>query len=527
MRDEEQALRVVAPEPYYVLQTEINNNYHCEIDNAHNKLDDRCSNRDDDNITVTGDGPNYSNFYALHPVSSTTSRELVYLVRNSIPIFFTFFIQYLVQILIPTYFASKLGSVDMSACTLSITTFYLTGPVLINGFTSSLDTLCSTAYGARHYHKVGHYYIQCTLILLILIIPSMTFWQNSKGFFDYITLIGYPDDSELAHLCTIFLKNFTFVAPAVVIFESTKRFLQSQCKFSIPTRIVISGIPISIFFNIFLKKFFDDENLIEVPALSFVLTYWIMTVLLLLYVVFIDGYQCLPELKELKNWTFRTFIQSSKIYFTLGIPGILMILSEALAFQLITFLSTTFPKNQLAAQSIVSTLASLAFQPPYAVGICCSTHIANLIGARSSNYKPAMNAIYILMASLSLFNFTWFFIFRKQLASLFTSDPDILFISSNLAKIIAINQFIDCFNILCAAILRGQGRQKIGSILSLASYYLIGIPLEFYFAFKLDLKIYGLWIGLALAVNFLSVTELIIVYKSKWMEIIKRNHKLA
>lgn len=252
-----------------------------------------------------------------------------------------------------------------------------------------------------------------------------------------------------------------------------------------------------------------------------------MALSLLLYTFYIDGYQCLPLLQDLKSWKLIPFLKTSSIFFKLGIPGILMIFSESFAFQIITFLSTTFSKEQLAAQSIVQTLASLAFQPPFAVGICCSTHIANIIGARSSNYKPAMKAIYILMIILACFNFTWFFIFRSKLIKCFTHDEVIIEMATKLAAIIAINQFLDCFNILCAAVLRGQGRQKIGSILSLLSYYIIGVPLEMYLAMSRGLEIYGLWTGLAVAVSFLSILELKIVRSSDWHDIMRKNHKLA
>ncbi|KGK35780.1 hypothetical protein JL09_g5070 [Pichia kudriavzevii] len=250
-----------------------------------------------------------------------------------------------------------------------------------------------------------------------------------------------------------------------------------------------------------------------------------MTIALVSYMFFVDGYQCLPTIEGIKAWTVKSFVKSSFVFFQLGVPGVIMILSEAFAFQIITFLSTSFPKSQLAAQSIISTLASLAFQPPFAVGICCSTRIANIIGAKSENYKPAMKAIYILMIGLSIFNFSWFFFLRNRITSLFTNDPEILDIAQRLAIIIAINQFLDCFNILCAAVLRGQGRQRIGSLLSLTTYYLIGIPLELFFAFKLDWKIYGLWIGLAIGVNFLSLLEMVIVNHSNWNNIIKESRK--
>lgn len=463
----------------------------------------------------------------LSPVTTTAFQEFTYLCKHSVPIFLTFFIQYMVQVLIPTYFASQLGSIYMSATTLSITTFYLTGPVIINGFTSALDTLCSTAFGAKHYHKVGTYYIQCTILLILLVIPSMIFWSNSNTFFDRITTITNPDDHELAELCTAFLENFTYVAPAVAIFECTKRFLQSQCKFSVPTKVVTLGIPTSICCNLYFRSMLSLENAIKGPAISFVCTYWLMTICLVSYVLFIDGYQCLPHSNELKTWNLNILMNNTKLFISLGFPGIMMILSEAFAFQVLTFCSTTFPKDQLAAQSIVSVLASLAFQPPYAVGICCSTHIANIIGSKSSNYKVAMKAIYTLMFGLSIFNFTWFFVFGGPISSFFTEDKSILSTTSKLTKLIAINQFLDCFNIICAAVFRGQGRQNIGSIFSIIAYYAIGIPLEIYFGFTLGLQLFGLWIGLALAVNFLSVAEFILVYKSNWIRIIKQSNRIA
>lgn len=522
MSQELDKLVSVPPEPYK--DQTFNSDLNCPCDDNAESSEELSDNIDDyiDDLET--------NFIPLHPQTTTTFHELYYLSKHSVPVFFTFFIQYIVQILIPTYFSSHLGPIYMSACSLSFTTFYLTGPVLVNGFSSCLDTLCSTAYGAKHYHKVGHYYAQCTLLLSLLIIPSIYFWSNAYPFFDYITKFNNSADediSNLKNLCTSYISMFTYVAPAIVVFECTKRFLQSQCRFSIPTRIVVGGIPTSIFFNWYLKNVTATENAYLVPIISFVTTYWLMTFALVGYTFMVDGYQCLPSLQDLKSWTLISFFKSCPIYFNLGIPGILMILSEALAFQIITFSSASFPKDQLAAQSIVNTLSSLAFQPPYAIGICCSTHIANLIGSRSSNYKSAINAIYILMLLLSIFNFTWFYSLRVKIITIFTNDEKIIKTASNLAIILAINQIFDCINIITAAILRGQGRQKIGSILSILNYYIIGVPLELYLGFYLNFQVYGLWTGLAIGVLVLSMVQLFIVKNSDWMKIMKNNHKLV
>lgn len=464
--------------------------------------------------------------------NTTVEFELKYIIKNSIPVLVTFIFQYFIQIMIPIYFSSKGGSNNLSAASLAITTFYLTGPVIINGFTSSLDTLCSTAFGADHFRKVGHYYLQCTAILLIMMIPSMLFWCKSFLFFNsflpsdsFIYSVQVNQENKLESTLPLLASNYLAVmpwaAPAVVIFECTKRFLQAQNKFSIPTKIVFIGMPMSYFLNVLLENHLDQTA----PAFSFVLTYWLMALLIISYVVLIDGYQCLPLKSDFP--TFKSFFENTSQYFKLGVPGILMILSESLAFQVLTFLSTTFSSDQLAAQSIVATISSLAFQLPFAVGICCCTRVANIIGARSKNYIESTKAITIVTFSLSCFNFLWMVIFRRKIASFFTDDKQLLDLTANLTFLIAINQFLDCFNVICAAVLRSQGRQNIGSILSIFSYYFIGMPLEWLFAFYFDYQVFGLWIGLAIAVNFLSLSEIFIVLKSDWESIIAKNHKMV
>lgn len=77
-----------------------------------------------------------------------------------------------------------------------------------------------------------------------------------------------------------------------------------------------------------------------------------------------------------------------------------------------------FSVSQLTAQSIVATLNSLAFQPPY---IFCSTHSNHKFDSYLLfKFKHAMSAIYIVMVLLSILRVAWFYFSRKQVASLFT-----------------------------------------------------------------------------------------------------------
>lgn len=84
----------------------------------------------------------------------------------------------------------------------------------------------------------------------------------------------------------------------------------------------------------------------------------------------------------------------------------------------------------------------------------------------------------------------------------------------------AVNQFCDCMNIVAAGILRGQGRQKIGSYINMVAYYIIALPLAYVLAFVADLEVYGLWLGLVCGIAVLALGEVYFAIKADWDRIV-------
>lgn len=130
----------------------------------------------------------------------------------------------------------------------------------------------------------------------------------------------------------------------------------------------------------------------------------------------------------------------------------------------------------------------------------------------------------ILSAYIAAINFSLVFFGRHSLGKLFTSSQDVLKISDKILILVAINQIADSFNVLGAGILRGQGRQSIGSILNMISYYVIALPIGYGLAFKLEYGLFGLWTGLILGVLFLAITEFICMCRSDWPRILVESY---
>ncbi|KAG7855749.1 hypothetical protein KL939_004213 [Ogataea angusta] len=241
------------------------------------------------------------------PVHVTTSfkLELKNLVRNSLPTLVTFLLQNSLLLVIPIYFAGKQGKDVLSASSMAINLFYISGPALVFGFCTAEDTLCSTAFGAKSYTKVGLYYQRSILILHIMFIPIALLWMTSGP----LLRVFSP---ELADMCIPILRLMVLAIPALIVFECSKRYLLSQNKFRAPTLVLAGAIPFSLIFNMAFERFYLG------PALSLVLTYWAVSVLVVTYIYF-DDRQCwnsdLRLSVLLQDWG----------QFSIGLSGIIMV----------------------------------------------------------------------------------------------------------------------------------------------------------------------------------------------------------
>lgn len=440
--------------------------------------------------------------------------ETKVLFKYSIPLIITFLLQYSLTVA-SVFSVGRLGSTQLAAVSLSSMTANISGYAIIQGVSTCLDTLCAQAYGRLDFNAVGLHFIRCCYLLFILYVPMFILWFFlSKPILLFI--IG-NENPELIILATTYLKVLGFGLPGFILFENSKHFLQSQGIFHASTYVLIVCAPLNALLNYLLVW---DKTIgmgfIGAP-LSVVITNWLMCFSLFAYIFCVNGYQCIPN----QSIFHKSYFINWKKMINLSIPGVLMVEAEWLAFEIITFSASKLGTDVLAAQSIVSTTCVLLYQIPFALSIAASTRIAWFIGAASKKAAvKATHATLITAGCLGVLSGTFLFIFRNFFASLYTSDPNVLHIASLVLIIGAIYQINDFLSCATGGILRGQGRQKIGGILNLVSYYLIALPFAFFFAFYVKLGLIGLWLGMIIALFFVSVSQTYFVITSNWDDII-------
>ncbi len=82
-------------------------------------------------------------------------------------------------------------------------------------------------------------------------------------------------------------------------------------------------------------------------------------------------------------------------------------------------------------------------------------------------------------------------------------------------------------NTVLAGIMRGCGRQKIGAIVNLVTYWVVGLPCAVGLAFYAEMGALGLWTGLACTASVQALLMTLTVFKFDWHQEAQRAQALV
>lgn len=445
---------------------------------------------------------------------ATTKNEMDKLFKYSAPLIITFFLEQIFS-LVCVVFVGHLGKEELAAVSMASMTSTIV-LAIFEGIATSLDTLCPQAYGARKYKYVGIHTQRCSFFSLVMFIPAALFWYFSGFFLSFIL-----EDKKVIELTQQFLRILILAGPPYILFENGKRFLQAQGIFDAGTYILFITAPLNIFLN-WVLVYSENFGLGYIGApIASVINFWAMLILLVLYVVFIDGSQCWDglTLKAFDHW-----YELSK----LAIPGIIMLLAESMAYEILTLFASKFGTSALATQSALSSVVSLLYMIPFAISVASSTRIANFVGASNiSGGQMAINVGFFTSILIALFNCCITFFGSKYIAFLFTNDEDVINMFVSLCPLVSIFVIFDSLACVANGILRALAMQMIGGTISLICYYVIAVPLALFLSFKLDLELLGLWLGNGAGLLTIAITEIYVIYNIEWTKVIENAKKLG
>lgn len=240
------------------------------------------------------------------------------------------------------------------------------------------------------------------------------------------------------------------------------------------------------------------------------ITETLLPLCLLVYVYFAVGSECWC------GFTRRAF-QNWGPMIRLALPGLIMVEAECIAFEVLTLASSYLGTTELAAQSILATISSIAWQIPFPLSIAGSTRVANLIGATLVDAaKTSAKVSFWGAVIVGLFNMILLSSLRSYIPRLFSPEPEVVDLVAGVLPLCAAFQLFDALAANCNGILRGLGRQEVGGYIQLFCYYVIAMPISMGTTFGLGWGVMGLWTGVALALGLVSLIEFIWISRANW-----------
>ncbi|MBT3487948.1 MAG: MATE family efflux transporter [Desulfobacula sp.] len=190
----------------------------------------------------------------------------------------------------------------------------------------------------------------------------------------------------------------------------------------------------------------------------------------------------------------------------IGIPAGFQYFFEVSAFAASSIMVGWMGTVALAAHQVALNLASISFMVAMGISSAATIRVSTAVGKRDIHgtrlagfTAAALCAGFMASAGLVFIGFRFF------LPTLYISEKEVIDISASLLVIVAFFQISDGTQAVGLGILRGITDMKIPTLITLAAYWLMGLPSGYYMAFKLDMGIYGIWYGLLVSLSISGI----------------------
>ncbi len=191
---------------------------------------------------------------------------------------------------------------------------------------------------------------------------------------------------------------------------------------------------------------------------------------------------------------------------TQGIPIMLQHSSVSIGFLIITKFVSDFGEKAIATFGIGTRIDALIVLPAIGIAMAVVPMVGQNFGARKFDriveiYNFALKyALMPLLAGIGII-----FIFAENLAAIFTTDTEVISMTSYYLRIAAWAYLSTAIGIISASVLQGILKSHLSLVYTLLRFFVIGIPAITFFAYFLGLREIGIWTGILVSSMVVAV----------------------
>ena len=429
------------------------------------------------------------------------SRELRAMVTLAVPVVLSE-LGWMAMGVVDTIMVGRLGPAAIGAVALGNAICY-TPSIFGVGLMLGLDTLVAQAYGRNDHDECHRWLAQGVYLACVASVPIMLgIWLASLGF----THFGIAQ--EVAGPASGYLRLLNWGTLPLLLYGATRRYLQGVGQVRVITVTYVLANLVNWFGNwvlIYGKLGFPALG-VNGSAISTAISRVIMAAALL---GFAWRYERGRGHPLFHHWAAPQAARLKRLL-QLGAPAAGQILLEVGAWNLATLSAGYLTPVALATHQIVLNYASVTYMVPLGISAAAAVSVGHAVGAgdpararRAGWMALGLGTSFMLLAALM------FLLWPRPLIELFSRDPRVLAVGPGLLGIVAAFEIFDGIQTVSTGALRGLGETQAPMWANLVGYWVLGLPLGFFLCFGLKWGIYGLWIGLTLALIVIALALLL------------------
>ncbi|KAL2920591.1 Protein DETOXIFICATION 49 [Bienertia sinuspersici] len=410
--------------------------------------------------------------------------------------------------MISMLFLGRLGELALAGGSLAVGFANITGYSLLSGLAMGMEPICGQAFGANKHSLLGLTLQRTILLLLLASLPISLLWLNMENL-----LLFCRQDRAIAAQAQAYLHYSLPDLLAQSILHPLRIYLRSQ-SITLPLTLT-AALAIILHFPLNYLLVVHLNLGIKGVAFAGVLTNYNIIIFLSIYIFF--SKTCKKGLTTTTN--INDCFHGYKKLLQLAIPSCISVCLEWWWYEIMILLCgvLTNPKATVASMGILIQTTSLIYIFPNSLSVSVSTRVGNEIGAgRPMKAKRAAitGLFFSFVLGFSALLFT--FLVKDKWAGMFTSDGDIIKLTSFVLPIIGLCELGNCPQTTGCGVLRGTARPKVGANINLGCFYLVGMPVAIWLGFFAGFDFHGLWLGLLAAQGSCVVTMMLVLSRTDW-----------
>ncbi|MGO4886896.1 MATE family efflux transporter [Anaerobacillus sp. MEB173] len=367
----------------------------------------------------------------------------------------------------------------------------------ITGILMAITPIVAQLVGAKRNNEVSFSVIQGIYVAVVVSIIVVI-----CGVFLLEPLLSLMNlENEVRRIAKQYLIALSAGIAPLFIYTVLRCFIDALGHTRITMIITLLALPINFFFNyVLIFGHFGFPKLGGVGAgVATSITYWCITIMTIVIVLKQTPFIQYEVLRRFPRIHFASW----KEILTIGLPIGFAIFFESSIFAVVTLLMSTFDTTTIASHQAAINFSTLFYMVPLSISMALTIVVGFEVGAKRLTHARQYSVLGIVIAVLlSLLCAAFIYLFKEPIASLYTTDPNVLQLTQHFLIYAIFFQLSDALATPIQGALRGYKDVNTAFVITLIAYWGIGLPSGFIIATFTSFGPFGYWLGFIIGLAF-------------------------